>query len=175
MLVWSDQGHSYKGQPVCSDQAFLPSRIEESRRSRPSAHMLAADIPSLHSMLAVDPNGDSEVKGDAEAKGDADVQPRPSLSVTFPDESTVRASNASPLERSVPLVPELLTRNAPIKSVAVANIAARRLTRACSAAKIDLSSVSSRRKSGEDPSSRRKSGEDPEATFQVRLRIACAP
>jgi len=128
--------------------------------------MLAADIPSLHSMLAVDPNGDSEVKGDAEAKGDADVQPRPSLSVTFPDESTVRASNASPLERSVPLVPELLTRNAPIKSVAVANIAARRLTRACSAAKIDLSSVSSRRKSGEDPSSRRKSGEDPEATFQ---------
>ena len=85
------------------------------------------------------------------------------------------SSNASPLERSVPLVPELLTRNATIKGVAVANIAARRLTRACSAAKIDLSSVSSRRKSGEDPSSRRKSGEDPEATFQVRLRIACAP
>ena len=141
--------------------------------------MLAADIPR-------EPNGDAEVKGDSEVKGDAEakgdaVQPRPSLSPQHSDISdlrTSRASNASPLERSVPLVPELSTRNPSIKGVAVANIAARTLTRACSAANIDISSVPdlvrSRRKSGEGPS-RRKSGEDPEATFQVRLRIACAP
>ena len=142
------------------------SRLRTAPRNSCGTVMLAPDNPD-------NPNGDAEVKGDAEAKGgaeaqgDADVQPRPSLSPhsAISDERTARTSNISPVERLVPLVSELSTRNASIKAVAGANIAARRLTRACSAAKIDLSSVSPRRKSGEDP----------EATFQVRLRIASAP
>ena len=112
-----------------------------------------------------------------EANGEVYVQPRPSLSQhsASSDEMPVRASNAyvergarasnaSPLERVVPLgeapPPENSTRKASmLRGVVGANIASRRLTRA-STTKLDLSSGSSRRKTGEDP----------EASFQVRLR-----
>ena len=112
--------------------------------------------------VAVAAGAASEANGGTEAKGDAGVQSyrsspllpssqHPAASIS----PLVRSSTGSPLERDVPLSQKVQPADS---STSKGATKPGKLTRACSAKNLDVSSLSSRRK---------PSGENPEATFQV--------
>lgn len=114
----------------------------------------------------------SEANGGMDAKGDdAGVQSPRSSQLPPPsqqpfDGPMVRSSTGSPLERDVPLSQTVQpTDSSTSKGAAKPG----RLARACSAKRLDISSVSQKATSRRKPS-----GEDPEATFQVRANSMAA-
>ena len=118
-------------------------------------HMAAE--PAVAAGAASGANGGTEAKGD-----DAGVQslrssplPPPSQQPAAPISPLVRSSTGSPLERDVPLSQTVQPADS---STSKGATKPGRLARACSKSKLDISSVSTKRK---------PSGEDPEATFQV--------
>ena len=116
----------------------------------------------------------SEANGGMEAKGDdAGVQsprssqlPPPSQQPAASDGPMLRSSTGSPLERDVPLSQTVQPADS---STSKGAAKPGRLARACSAKRLDISSVSQKATSRRKPS-----GEDPEATFQVRANSMAA-
>ena len=115
--------------------------------------------PAVAAGAASGANGGTEAKGD-----DAGVQSLRSSPLPPPFQQRepaasisplARSSTGSPLERDVPLSQTVQPADS---STSKGATKPGRLARACSKQKLDISSVSSKRK---------PSGEDPEATFQV--------